>query len=247
MIAIPTLVIWIATLAVQIGVSLIMLQKRLFRDLPVFFAYTLFHVVRSVVLLVVRLRLSYATYSYAYWGAELISAVMGFAVIYEVFAKVLEPYAGLRRLGMILLAWAAVVMVILGITAAWSPGASQSGMTSAVFTFERSIRIIQCGLMAFLFLFASTLSLSWRHYSFGIALGFGIFATVEVIVVAVRAQLGPVANHTFMLLKPAAYLVATAIWAGYLLMPVAKPVRISGVARHQLEQWNRTLLELLVR
>src|SRR5437868_13585145 len=117
---------------------------------------------------------------------------------------------------MMLLGWAAVVMVVLGIASAASPGASQPGMIAGVFALERSIRIVQCGLMAFLFIFASTLSLSWKHHSFGIALGFGIFASVDVIIVAIRAQLGPVANHAFMLLKPGAYLLATSIWTGYL-------------------------------
>src|SRR5947209_5053038 len=91
--------IWLGGLVVQTGAGLIMLRKRLFRELPVFFGYTVFHVVRSICLLAIRQNWSLTTYSYAYWSAEVISAMMGFAVIYEVFAKVLDPYAGLRRLG----------------------------------------------------------------------------------------------------------------------------------------------------
>jgi len=238
---------WSSTLLIQLGTSIIMAKKRLFRELPVFFSYTVFHVVRSLALFIIRQNCSMTTYSYAYWSAEFISAVMGFAVIYEVFSKVLEPFPGIQRLGMMLLGWAAVVMVILGIASAASPGASQPGMIAGVFAFERSIRIVQCGLMAFLFIFASTLSLSWKHYSFGIAMGFGIFATVDLIAVAVRAQMGSVAGATFGLLKPGSYLVATAIWTGYLLMPAAKPAAVSSLARYQVERWNRTLLELLAR
>jgi hypothetical protein len=240
-------VIWGTTLVIQLGIALLMARKKLFRELPIFFSYTVFHVVRSVTLFYVRQHSSLTTYSYAYWSAELISAVLGFAVIYEVFSMVLEPYPGLRRLGMMLLGWAAVVMVILSIAAAASPGASQPGMIAAVFDFERSIRIIQCGLMAFLFIFASTLSLSWKHYSFGIALGFGIFATVDLIAVAVRAQVGSAAAQSFALLKPGSYLMATAIWTAYLLMPAAEPAEVSSLSRYQLERWNRTLLELLAR
>src|SRR5438046_148507 len=135
-----TYLIWLGGLAVQTGASLIMLRKRLFQELPIFFAYTVFHVVRSLCLLGIKQYWSLTTYSYSYWSAEVISAVMGFAVIYEVFAKVLDPYAGLRRLGMMLLGWAAFVMVILAIGAASSTGAEQSGMITAVFAFERSIR-----------------------------------------------------------------------------------------------------------
>src|SRR5882724_10528755 len=225
-----TNLIWFGGLALQSGATVIMLRRRLFEDLPLFFSYTAFHVVRSVALFLIRQNCSMTTYSYAYWSAELISAAMGFAVIYEVFSKVLEPFPGIQRLGMMLLGWAAVVMVFLGIAAAASPGVSQPGMIAGVFAFERSIRIVQCGLMAFLFIFASTLSLSWKHYSFGIALGFGIFATVDLIAVAVRAQMGSVAGATFGLLKPGSYLVATAIWTGYLLMPTAKPAAVSSLA-----------------
>jgi hypothetical protein len=198
-------------------------------------------------LLIIRQNASMTTYSYAYWSAELVSAIMGFAVIYEVFSTVLKPYPGIQRLGMMLLGWSAVVMVVLGIAAAASPRPSEPGMIAAVFAFERSVRIVQCGLMAFLFMFASTLSLSWKHYAFGIALGFGIFASVDLVAIAVRAQLGPVANHTSVLLKSGSYALATAIWTGYLLMPAPKPAAVSSLARYQVERWNRTLLELLAR
>jgi hypothetical protein len=245
--SLATNLIWFGGLALQSGATVIMLRRRLFQDLPLFFSYTAFHVVRSVALFLIRQNYSMTSYSYAYWSAELVSAVMGFAVIYEIFSMVLEPYPGLRRLGMMLLGWAAVVMVILSIAAAASPGVSQPGMIAAVFAFERSIRIVQCGLMAFLFIFASTLSLSWKHCSFGIALGFGLFATVDLIVVAVRAQLGSAAAQSFALLKPGSYLVATAIWTAYLLMPVAKPAEVSSLTRYQVDRWNRTLMELLAR
>jgi len=106
-----TNLIWFGGLALQSGATVIMLRRRLFQDLPLFFSYTAFHVVRSVALFMIRQNCSMTTYSYAYWSAELISAAMGFAVIYEVFSKVLEPYSGIQRLGMMLLGWAAVVMV----------------------------------------------------------------------------------------------------------------------------------------
>jgi hypothetical protein len=225
---------------------IVMLKNRLYRELPVFFWYAGFHVFRSFALLFIRNEGSIRAYSIAYWVAELVSVFLGFAVIYELFNHVLKRYEGIRQLGMMLLRWAWFVLTIVAIV---STSTSTSGdfaiAMGTILALERSVRIIQCGLVVFLLLFASTLALSWRHYAFGIALGFGLFASIELILVALRAQIGPSADSTYVLLKPVTYVCACLIWTGYLLAPAPDPPLLPSPPPHELDRWNQAVLELL--
>jgi hypothetical protein len=144
--------------------------------------------------------------------------------------------------------WTFLVLILVAIATAGTPDTKNSpALISSIIVLERSIRIIQCGLMGFLFLFGSTLALSWRHYAFGIALGFGLFASVELILAAVRAQLGPATDHLYALLKPGSYAFATLIWSAYLISPAPEPVVVATIPNNQVEQWNEAILGLLAR
>jgi hypothetical protein len=248
MISMPTasFVLWMASPLVQGTMVVIMVKNRLYRELPVFFAYTIFHVVRSLALFFVRNSGSPRFYGISYWLAELVSVLLGFAVIYELFKHVLKRYEGIRQLGLMLFRWACAILTVVAIiSSSTSTSGDLAGAIGAILSLERSIRIIQCGLVVFLFLFASTLALSWRHYAFGIALGFGLFASVELILVAIRAQVGPNGDSIYIFAKPITYVCACFIWIGYLLAPAPKVQSVPSVSSNDLEKWNQTVLELL--
>jgi hypothetical protein len=56
----------------------------------------------------------------------------------------------------------------------------------------------------------------WRQQVFGIALGFGVFASIELILVSVAVRYGGSAGPTISLVKSAAYNAVTILWIGYL-------------------------------
>ncbi len=106
-------------------------------------------------------------------------------MIHEVFLDVFRPYHTLRDLG-------------LSPVQVGGPGHADGrgcggGFESvrwrfpdraAIMTLQRSVRVVQCGLMLFLLVFSRYLGTNWRQKSFGIALGFGAFASVELSLVA---------------------------------------------------------------
>jgi hypothetical protein len=87
---------------------------------------------------------------------------------------------------------------------------------AAVFAFDRSMRLMQVGLFLLLLLLCRLLKNCWRQPVFGIALGFGVFASVELILVSVVMWLGNSHAETISLVKSAAYNVVTLVWIGYL-------------------------------
>ena len=223
-----------------------MVRKRVFEEMPVFFAYSIFQVVRALVLLGVRTWASPSAYSYSYWLAEGTSAIIGLLVINEIFTKVLCRYDGIRYISKMLFRWAFAILILLAFVAAMSPPSEKTpGLIAAVLSLERSVRIVQCGLLLLLFIFSSALSVSWLHYTFGIALGFGIYAAVEVMLVSTRIQAGASLNTVYILLKPGAYMAAILVWWTYLVLPVPSQVMPKFRRDDLIGDWNEAILGML--
>jgi hypothetical protein len=237
----------LATVILQLLLAVVVIGKRLWRSLPIFAAYSLTNTVAAVVLYSMGkvLPTSYA-YFYAYCLFESIGVVLGFGVVYEVFGDILKPYDALKRIAANTSRWVLGGLVVLGLVVlvAQSSG-DKSPLASAVLITEETARILEVGLLAFLFLFSRAFGLHWRQNIFGIALGLGIFAGVELAGLALRATLGPMANQGFNLARALSFNISLLIWLGYILAPE----RITSTAelpqRAQLEQWNQAIMELI--
>jgi len=229
------------------------LKRKLVSEYPVFFAYAAFHVLRTAVLFTIHLlelhhRASYADYFYAYWTTQAVSIVLGFAVIYEIYCGVFQHYDALQKLGGILFGCAGVGLLILALwTAASAPGAETPGVVNAVLLLERSVRVMQCGLVLCLFLASFYFGLPWQNYRFGIALGFGVFASVELAAVAVRSHMGASVAAACSQINSAAYSSGVMVWLCYLLAPQPASQNTGVVQHNDLEKWNQALLEILER
>lgn len=238
--------LWIAPAVGLTLMAVIMMCRKLYRELPFFFAYCVFSVLRSLVLFLI-LHWQGEAYFYGYWTAEALSAALGFGVIHEVFSRVFERYQAIQGLGVLLFRWAAAVLVLVAVVAAAaSPGSDESRLMASVLVLERSVHVIQVGLLLLLFAFSAYFRLSWRHYVFGIALGFGLFASVQLVAVAMRAHVGLISDYSWGFVKLASYNCAVVVWITYLLMP--QPAEATAPPQlGQVESWNRALLQLLQR
>ncbi len=240
--------LWVSGPMLQAVIGIAMLRRRLVRECPWFFAYTIFHVFRVGAEFYVYHRMTQANYFWVYWVGQAISAMLGFAVIYEIYDRVFGRYDAIRRLGSLLFRWGAVALLIVAVVmAASNQGSETNRVVEAVISLERSVRVIQCGLLLLLFALSSFFGLSWRHYVFGMALGFGIFVSVEMAAITLRGYFGTTAREAWALANSAAYCCAILIWVGYFLAPQPAVKTVAKVPKYELEAWNRTLLELLNR
>ena len=84
----------------------------------------------------------------------------------------------------------------------------------AIITSQRCVRIVQVGIVLLLLIFARYLGVSRKQQSFGIALGFGGFALVELGLLAswVGGHLGGLSAN---LVNMSAYNASLLIWFGY--------------------------------
>jgi hypothetical protein len=236
------LLLWSAHPLLQLSVGAVIFWRKLQRKFPVFLAYILSQVVVFAVLFPVYIKGAYKPFFYGYWISEGISLVIGFMVIQEVFLDVFQPYHALKDLGLILFKWAGLVMLLVaGVVAATSPATSQGPLVEAVVTLQRCVRVIQCGLVLFLLVFSTYLGVSWRQRSFGIALGFGGFASVELFAVALNTS-GYIGSTSVNIANMCAYNLAIMTWAFYMWAEESAREAPAGLVKSQ--RWDQSLGDL---
>jgi hypothetical protein len=240
--------LWFLSISLSVGIGTTMLLRRLYREFQFFFAYTIFHVVRSLLLFaVVRLVAKpYATYFRVFWVSSIVEDALALAVIYEVLWHVFRDYEGIQGLVRLVFRWCAGLLVLLAtISAATASQLEPNRIMSAVLSFDHGVAIVELGLLFLLFAFCAYFGLGWRHYVFGIAVGLALYTTIDLAVVLIRLKLGPVANGTLTIVNSAGYNCALMIWIAYLLSRDTADSRVRAVPKDQLVEWNRALMELM--
>jgi hypothetical protein len=208
-------VLWIAPVPLFVCLAAMMVRRKLQKELPLFFAFVAFQIVDFAVGFLTYHR-SQQQYFYAYWTLAAIEIGLGFGVLHEVFTAVFRPFADLRELGGVLFRWAALVLTAAALLMAASSGSLPGWRVVAVIlNGVRSVEVMQCGLVLLMLLCSAYLGITLRHRIFGIALGFGVTAAVDLMVVAVFANFGPQSQTFFQLSKMAAYNLSALLWLGF--------------------------------
>lgn len=111
----------------------------------------------------------------------------------------------------------------------------------AILTAQRCVRIVQLGLILFLLFFARYLGVSRRQRSFGIALGFGAFAAVELALMASFVG-NHLANPWLSIVNMIAYNCTLGLWLGYAALK--NPVRDAASTLLQTQRWEHSLSDI---
>jgi hypothetical protein len=249
---------WIASPVIQLVVAAVMVRRRLHRQFPMFLAYTVFRASTALVMLFLYYRHAYVGHLYGYTSLvhETGCIILRFAVIHELFAAVLGSYPALRDSADSLFRWGTAVLLVLAVTVAISHKVGPYGtvIDATLNLMDRTADIIQCGLLLALLLYSRYLRLSWHNYAFGIAVGLGIFATVDLATAAILMEstnIAPAQRSQLQLkmdmIGMAGYLLCVLIWLAYALLPEKAPQVKETIPEHDLESWNDELQRLLQR
>jgi len=90
--------LWIAHPALQTAVATVMLRRSQHRRFKLFFTYIVAQI-PIFALVFPAYWYNYSGYFYLYWITDAISMALGFALIYEAFDDVFQPFESLRDLG----------------------------------------------------------------------------------------------------------------------------------------------------
>lgn len=241
--------LWVAPHIFQGIIVFDMVRRRLHRQFPMFFLYTVFEILQFAVLFTIsRSHLHFGGgYVRVYSVGLALSTAVRFAVIYELFSHFFRLYPALDGAGRLLFRGATIVLLLVAVGLAFSaPGNGTDLLVNATYALDRTVSVLQCGLLISLFLFSRYFVLSWRSHAFGIALGLGVFATVELAASAIRLHLGVFGKWPVNLLTMATYYCCVLIWVFYLMAPEREPqYPARTLPKYDLEIWNQELQRLL--
>lgn len=238
---------WFAAPTLQLGIVLLFVKRGLHRDYPYFFNYTILQVISDPILALVHLH-SYTAYYYAYYVYLGLSVLLSFAVLQEIFKDAFRPYENLRDLSVILFRWCALVVFLVAVM--WAINAAHSAdngyITDMMMLADRSVRLMQCGLVFFLLLFHEYLGIPHRGMLFGISFGFGFFAAVNMLVATGLSHQGILSKVALSRINSLAYLIAVMVWLGYTLAAEPSKSKVSDEVAARSTEWNSALEEARV-
>jgi hypothetical protein len=242
--------LWVAPCVLLAVLAFLMWRRGLHREFPAFFLYAIFEAVCGGAIYAIDVNPSIFS-DRIYWWSYLIFLVVEvfikLIVIGEVFTHLLRSYPPLGRMAKVLISSVGIVLVFTATIIAAYANPTPFWLISATRTLGRSVNVVLCGLIVFIFIFATHFHLRWLRPVFGITLGFGIVASAYLAHWALMAdwllgQKSVLLDFVIM----ATYQVCVLIWFYYLLVP-QKSVTTSAapLPDHNLDIWNRELERLL--
>lgn len=246
--------LWVAAIVLQTGLALMMIHRGLARRFPGFFAYTVYEALLSAFLLAIDHIDSVTNIQYgnAYLAGAAGSAALRFAVLCEIFIQVFRGYPPLKELGEVIFRWATVILMIVAVlivanlTGLEGTGLEKDWYAVGLQVVDRAVNIIQCGLLVLLVLLASFLRFSWTSHIMGIALGFGVFSSVELCISALKAQYGMYfAWKAVPVIQSVTYIGCLGLWSATLLLSEFRSRRMNPEPLNDLQHWNSELERLL--
>lgn len=234
--------LWCAQPILQSVVAGIFWRRKLHKQFPVFFSFLIAQIV--IFGLTFPLYGREDTYKWYFWLfciGDCVSALLGFKVIHEIFLNVFRPYHSLKDLGTPVFKWAGVVMLLVSVVVAASNSFGQDPIIHALTTLQRSVRMVQFGLIIFLMLFSRFLGVSRKETSFGIALGFGVIAGFELMLLALYAG-GLVHPGYFNFVNMLSYDLGIVVWLVYSFSNAA--ARDASLNHLQTQRWEQSLADI---
>lgn len=236
-----TYITWLLGPILETALLVVMVRRGAKSRFPRFFAYILFQVLKSAVLFLIYHYYSYDSenYFYAYWTGNAVSVLLSMTVLDEIWRSLFRGYDGIQSLGSTLFRWACAVMILIAIVgAATFQQSSADRVLTVVLALDRNMRQMQCGVFLLVLLLCRTFRNFWRDHVFGIALGFGVFAGVELALVTFLSRFGEGHIASVSLIKSMAYTAVLSLWIGYLRRPEAIRERMPS----QVTLWNSALI-----
>ncbi|HEY1657252.1 MAG TPA: hypothetical protein VGG14_02825 [Candidatus Sulfotelmatobacter sp.] len=210
------LLMWFIPLGLLSLLLAVLVRRRAFKILPFFFTYVTFAVAADLA--------RFATlghphpYRMTYWITESIYDILGILVMYEVLRSVLGGMARSRLTRLIL-----PVFVIVGIGLSLAHHETVpprvTGFLVYIVLAEIAVRFVQVLVFAGLVTLVPLIGMRWRQYPFGVATGFGLYATVMLLTTVKFSDFGTRFKFLWGITSLVAYSVAVLIWIWFFSIP----------------------------
>ena len=244
--------LWIMPHVVQVFVLLIFLKKRLHKQLPLFCVFTVFEILRFVLLFTVSRFVTDSSIDVYLWFltcTEAIDAALQLAVLYELTQNLIFSRTSLGGMLRRVFMWTAAGLVLVAAATSGSlHDISRQKIVNGFEILDFSTGLVQVGILVALVLFSRVLRISWRGHATGVALGFGVSACIELATAALRAEFGRPAFIAIDITQMFAFHVSVVIWLIYLLLPDRSPAFSGhGFEKSDIQLWDQELQRMTGR
>lgn len=179
----------------------------------------------------------FMVYFLAYWSVYIASAVLLFFICMEVFRSALSAFSGLMKLGIVVFRWAALVSVIVSFSALSFSHRSLLIIPDIAFALMRSVSVIELCLLGFLCLSMNALRLSVRDMTFGIALGFGLMSSSDLVLASFWSR-NTSLTAPLQFVSESVILFALGVWVTYCVLPERARQPVVMPANSTIYRWN---------
>ena len=232
-------VLWLIQPLLKLVILVTMFRRKLHVRYPLFFSYLSYSVLVTALLYAVHG--SYRAYFYAYWSTDAVSAMLVMGVVYELFTAMFRKHHALRDFGSMLFRWALVMVAMLaGLLLFSGINPTRNSIVNSIANLDRSVGVMQCGMLLFLVLFSPYLKIPWRHQICGIALGFGLNSTARMLLLSQWIH-GVFGMSNLNLISMFAYDWTLVIWTVYAFMKI--PVETTPNMLLRPQRWNEALMD----
>jgi hypothetical protein len=210
------LLVWFIPLGLLFFLVAALAQRRAYRTFPFFFTYVTFAVAADLA----RFAALGHQHSYriTYWTTEAGYDILGILVMYEVLRSVLGSLARARWTRLILL-FLIIVGVGLSVAHRQAVPPKVTGFLVYIVLGEIAVRFVQVLVFAGLVTLVPLIGLRWRQYPFGVATGFGLYATVMLLTTIEFSDFGTRFKFLWGITSLVAYSVAVSIWIWFFSVP----------------------------
>src|SRR5271156_3568820 len=151
--------LWLAPYVLQSILAFLIWRRKLYRQYPVFLIFVIVTAVEQFTLYAADVLPSVSPTAWwkVFWVGLLVEALIKCALIGEIFGAVFGRYPSLARLGKRAIAGVGAVLVLAAAAAAaYAPiDNPRYALVSHAHILQQTVYMIECGLLLFIFLFAS--------------------------------------------------------------------------------------------
>jgi hypothetical protein len=186
-----------------------LIRRKAQRSFPFFFAYTAFGIVASIARFATRDHVR--PYFWAYWITDAIYIILATATLFEISRSV---FRNVMRVWWRLLFFPGIIAVSI-LLCIWRMNAvppKLTGLTAWIVNGEIAVRFAQVITFAALGTLVLLLGLRWNRQERGITAGFGMYATIMLLMTTKYSDSGTAFRMAWSRISVGSYCAALLIW-----------------------------------
>jgi hypothetical protein len=233
------LLFWTAGFGVHLVLFCVLLIRRRYREFPIFSAFILSNIVRTVALYFVEQHGSKASYFYTFWSLGLLDTGLQLAVVYEMYFRTFRPLGQWARDIRGALSWllVATVAVAAGLTWLAAPPV-RHWMQAVVIKSNFFSSVCLSELFVGMVVLAVKSGLPWKSHVARISQGLGVYSGIDLLIETGHSYFGAGRNtQVYAVLshfRMSAYLVCVAYWIVMLWRNAPEPRKLPDGLRGKL-------------